>query len=221
MYCISWYIDSLLVTSDSPITTTRWQCQQHAAVNHAHLPPSGGDSVLTIFSAENWSPSPRHLMAFTKNAVKISWQIRRCQTMLAPIGKHTQLKRDAFRKRQPVQITEQWRDVVVLTTRTHESSSSVEYRRKLKCAHTSSHRLQAAISQMDEEFTAIKVELNDVKASARSNQEAERINWPTLHQRPAVDMVVSVSIAATDTNADRPSHTYCSQNVEWQCTTQT
>jgi len=33
-----------------------------------------------------------------RDAVKISWLIRRCQTMSAPIGKHSQTKRDALRK---------------------------------------------------------------------------------------------------------------------------
>jgi len=58
---------------------------------------------------------------------------------------------------------------------------------------------------MVEEFAAIKVELNDVKASARNNQEAEMINWHTLYQRPAVDTVVTATIAETDTRADRVS----------------
>jgi len=39
--------------------------------------------------------------------------------MLAPIGKHSQTKCDALRKRQPVQIAEQWRNVVVLTYLLH------------------------------------------------------------------------------------------------------
>jgi len=51
--------------------------------------------------------------------------------MLAPIGKRSLTKRDALQKRQPVQITKQWRDVVVLTTRADQSCSSIEHRLKL------------------------------------------------------------------------------------------
>jgi hypothetical protein len=75
----------------------------------------------------------------------------------------------------------------------------------VQCARTSLHRLQAAISQMAEEFATIKVELNDVKANARIIHEAERLNWSTLHQRPAVDTLglVTATNADTDTSADR------------------
>src|SRR5664279_2848086 len=50
--------------------------------------------------------------------------IDRSALLMAPIGENSQAKRDAPRERHPVQIAEQWRDVIVYFRPEHTSRAA-------------------------------------------------------------------------------------------------